>query len=76
MTAVAGSSNKVGGKKTLIVVLRPLERSVQLRAAIVQSVFSLTRGDKKKSRIARFELVTGTTRTGRTNNTGLPRSRS
>ena len=37
MTAVAGSSNKVGGKKTLIVVLRPLERSVQLRAAIVHS---------------------------------------
>ena len=37
MTAVAGSSNKVGGKTTLIVVLRPLERSVQLRAAIVHS---------------------------------------
>ena len=34
MTAVAGSSNKVGGKKTLIVVLRPLQRSVQLRAQL------------------------------------------
>ena len=31
---------------------------------------------QKNSRIARFELVTGTTRTGRTSNTGLPRSRS
>ena len=31
---------------------------------------------QKKIRIARFELVTGTTRTGRTSNTGLPRSRS
>ena len=37
VTAVAGSSNKVGGKTTLIVVLRPLERSAQLRAAIVHS---------------------------------------
>ena len=34
MTAVAGSSNKVGGKKTLIVVLRPLARSAQLRAQL------------------------------------------
>ena len=34
VTAVAGSSNKVGGKKTQIVGLRPLERSVQLRAAV------------------------------------------
>ena len=76
MTAVAGSSNKVGGKKTQIVGLRPLERSAQLRAAVLPNVCSLTRGDKKKSRIARFELVTGTTRTGRTSNTGLPRSRS
>jgi hypothetical protein len=48
VTAVAGSSNKVGGEKTQIVVLRPLERSVQLRAAISQSVCSRTRGDKKK----------------------------
>ena len=76
MTAVAGSSNKVGGKKTQIVGLRPLERSAQLRAEVLPNVCSLTRGDKKKSRIARFELVTGTTRTGRTSNTGLPRSRS
>ena len=45
MTAVAGSSNKVGGKKTLIVVLRPLERSMQLHAAVLQSVCSRTRGD-------------------------------
>ena len=34
MTAVAGSSNKVGGKKTLIVVLRPLQLSAQLRAQL------------------------------------------
>ena len=34
MTAVADSSNKVGGKKTLIVVLRPLARSAQLRAQL------------------------------------------
>ena len=45
MTAVAGSSNKVGGYTTQIVVLRPLERSAQLRAGIVQSVCSRTRGD-------------------------------
>ena len=76
MTAVAGSSNKVGGEKTQIVVLRPLERSTQLHAAISQSVCSRTRGDKKKFRIARIELVTATIRTGRTSNTGLPRSRS
>ena len=31
---------------------------------------------KKKSRVARIELVTATTRTGRTSNTGLPRSQS
>jgi hypothetical protein len=31
VTAVAGSSNKVGEKITQIVGLRPLERSVQLR---------------------------------------------
>ena len=31
---------------------------------------------QKNSRIARIELVTATTRTGRTSNTGLPRSRS
>jgi hypothetical protein len=76
VTAVAGSSNKVGGEKTQIVVLRPLERSAQLRAAIAQNVRSRTRGDKKKFRIERIELVTATTRTGRTSNTGLPRSRS
>ena len=34
MTAVAGSSNKVGGKKTLIVVLRPLQLSAQLRVQL------------------------------------------
>ena len=45
MTAVAGSSNKVGEKKTQIVGLRPLERSAQLRAAVLPNVFSLTRGD-------------------------------
>ena len=48
MTAVAGSSNKVGEKKTQIVGLRPLERSAQLRAAVLPNVCSLTRGDKKK----------------------------
>ena len=76
MTAVASSSNKVGGKKTQIVGLRPLERSMQLHAAVSQNVRSRTRGDKKKFRIARIELVTATARTGRTSSTGLPRSRS
>ena len=76
MTAVAGSSNKVGEKKTQIVVLRSLESSVQLRAAVPPNVCSLARGDNFFSRIARIELVTATTRTGRTSNTGLPRSRS
>ena len=48
VTAVAGSSDKVGGKKTQIVVLRPLQRSVQLRAAVLQTRSSRARGDKKK----------------------------
>ena len=79
MTAVAGSSNKVGGPETQIVTVRPLERSVQFRAVPCSDFLqrsSLARGDKKNSRIARIELVTATTRTGRTSNTGLPRSRS
>ena len=38
VTAVTSLSNKVGEKKTQIAVLAPLERSVQLRAAIVQSL--------------------------------------
>ena len=37
MTAVAGLSNKVGGKKTQKWTIRPLERSAQLRAAISQN---------------------------------------
>ena len=40
------------------------------RAAVVLAA------TKKNFRIARIELVTATTRTGRTSNTGLPRSRS
>ena len=47
MTAVAGSSNKVGGKKTLIVVLRPLERSVQLRAAVLRNAVAHSSATKK-----------------------------
>ena len=37
VTAVAGLSNKVGGKKTQKWTVRPLERSAQLRAAISQN---------------------------------------
>ena len=76
VTAVAGSSNKVGGSETQIVTVRPLERSVHLRTAISCSAVAHSAATKKNSRIARIELVTATTRTGRTSNTGLPRSRS
>ena len=75
MTAVAGSSNKVGGSETQIVTVRPLERSVHLRTAISEA-YAVSLAATKKIRIARIELVTATTRTGRTSNTGLPRSRS
>jgi hypothetical protein len=77
VTAVAGSSNKVVGGKTQIVVLRPLERSVQLRAAILQSVRSLARGDKFvfQNRKIRARDWNDTHRTY-TSNTGLPQSRS
>ena len=47
MTAVAGSSNKVGGKKTQIVGLRPLERSVQLRAAVLRNAVAHSAATKK-----------------------------
>ena len=76
MTAVAGSSNKVGGPETQIVTVRPLERSVHLRTAISCSAAVSLAATIFFSRIARIELVTATTRTGRTSNTGLPRSRS
>ena len=57
MTAVAGSSNKVGGKKTLIVVLRPLQLSAQLRAQLPKT-YAVALAVTKNIKIARFELVT------------------
>ena len=50
MTAVAGSSNKVGEKKTQIVGLRPLhvERSAQFRAAVLPNVFIQSHSRRQK----------------------------